>query len=103
MRKSRRKAGRGASTIGTERSEVEIVDGALRGRPGRRTGDERTRAVLELLSGKATVDQLALRFGVQSETIGSYSYSLGANASGSELTKGEMSVLDRYRLQRGVA
>ena len=69
MRKSRRKAGRGASTIGTERSEVEIVDGARRGRPGRRTGDERTRAVLELLSGKATVDQLALRFGVQSETI----------------------------------
>ena len=69
MRKSRRKAGRGASTIGTERSEVEIVDGARRGRPGRRTGDERTRAVLELLSGKATVDQLALRFGVQAETI----------------------------------
>jgi transposase-like protein len=69
MRKSRRKARQGASTIGTERSEVEIVDGAHRGRPGRRTGDERTRAVLELLSGKATVDQLALRFGVQSDTI----------------------------------
>lgn len=69
MRKSRRKVRQAASTIGTERSEVEIVDAAHRGRPGRRTGDERTRAVLELLSGKATVDQLALRFGVQSETI----------------------------------
>jgi transposase-like protein len=31
--------------------------------------DERTQAVLELLSGKATVDQLAVRFGVQAETI----------------------------------
>jgi transposase-like protein len=69
MSKHRRKSGRGSSTIGTERSEVEIVDGARRGRPGRRTTDERTRAVLELLSGKATVDQLALRFGVQAETI----------------------------------
>jgi transposase-like protein len=69
MRKSRRKARQAASTIGTERSEVEIVDGAPRGRPGRRTGNERTRAVLELLSGKATVDQLALRFGVQADTI----------------------------------
>jgi transposase-like protein len=45
------------------------VDGARRGRPGRRTADERSRAVLELLAGKASVDQLALRFGVQASTI----------------------------------
>jgi transposase-like protein len=40
-----------------------------RGRPGRRTVEERTTAVLELLGGKATVDQLASRFGVQGSTI----------------------------------
>ena len=40
-----------------------------RGRPGRRTGEERTTAVMALLSGKATVDQLAARFGVHGEVI----------------------------------
>jgi len=40
-----------------------------RGRPGRRSADERTAAVLELLSGKASVDQLARRFGVHASTI----------------------------------
>jgi len=69
MKRSRRRRERGTSTNGTERSEVEFVDGARRGRPGRRSVDERTQAVLELLSGKATVDQLAVRFGVQAETI----------------------------------
>ena len=68
-RKRIRSAGSLSSTAGTERSGVEDVDGARRGRPGRRTTDERTRAVLELLAGKATVDQLALRFGVQGATI----------------------------------
>jgi transposase-like protein len=42
---------------------------AVRGRPGRRTADERTRAVLQLLEGKASVDQIAQRFGVRSETV----------------------------------
>lgn len=68
-RKRIRSAGSLPSTAGTERSGVEAVDGARRGRPGRRMTDERTRAVLELLAGKATVDQLALRFGVQGATI----------------------------------
>jgi transposase-like protein len=31
--------------------------------------DDRTEAILELLSGKATVEQLALRFGVHAETV----------------------------------
>lgn len=44
-------------------------DGALRGRPGRRTVAERTQAVLELLGGKATVDQVARRYGVRAETV----------------------------------
>ncbi len=42
---------------------------AVRGRPGRRTAEERRTAVLELLSGKATIDQLARRFGVLPSTI----------------------------------
>lgn len=44
-------------------------DDNARGRPGRRTVGERTQAVLELLGGKATVDQLARRYGVRAETI----------------------------------
>ena len=57
-------------TAGAERSEAEAGgEGVRRGRPGRRTAEERTTAVLELLSGKATVDQLAFRFGVQPTTI----------------------------------
>lgn len=59
---------------GAERSEAEGAatiesPDVRRGRPGRRSAEERTRAVLELLAGKATADQLALRFGVQAETI----------------------------------
>ena len=41
----------------------------VRGRPGRRSAADREEAVLELMSGKASVDQLARRFGVQAETI----------------------------------
>jgi transposase-like protein len=41
----------------------------VRGRPGRRSAEERTEAVLELLSGKASVDQVARRFGVHAGTV----------------------------------
>lgn len=41
----------------------------VRGRPGRRTVEERPRAVLELLGGKATVGQVAMRFGVLPQTV----------------------------------
>ncbi len=55
---------------GGSRSEPEAPRaGARRGRPGRRTAAERKQAVLQLLSGKATVDQLARRFGVKPETV----------------------------------
>ena len=54
---------------GAERSEAQDPAGVHRGRPGRRIVDERSQAVLELLSGKATVDQLAFRFGVRPETV----------------------------------
>ena len=59
----------GGSEAGAERSEAEGSEPLRRGRPGRRTAEERTQAVLQLLSGKASVDQLAQRFGVQGETI----------------------------------
>jgi transposase-like protein len=58
-----------STEAGAERSEAEASVDASRGRPGRRSAEERTRAVLELLSGKATVDQLARRFGVYPATI----------------------------------
>ena len=41
----------------------------IRTRPGRRTVEERQRAVLELLSGKATVDQIGRRMGVHATTV----------------------------------
>src|SRR6266568_3348032 len=40
-----------------------------RARPGRRTVEERQQAVLDLLAGKATVDQIARRLGVQASTV----------------------------------
>ncbi len=75
--KTSRRQRRFRSTVavaGAERSEAEAAatveaPDVRRGRPGRRSGEERTRAVLELLAGKASVDQLALRFGVQAQTI----------------------------------
>lgn len=60
-----------AAGSGAERSEAEPAE-VRRGRPGRRSADDRSRAVLELLSGKATVDQLAFRFGVRPETVESW-------------------------------
>jgi transposase-like protein len=51
------------------REEREQVDGAQRGRPGRPSVAERQAAVLALMSGKASVDQLALKYGVRPETI----------------------------------
>lgn len=42
---------------------------APRGRPGRRGAEEKTHAVLELLSGKTTLDSVARRFGVREATV----------------------------------
>lgn len=57
---------------GAERSEAQDPAGVQRGRPGRRSVEDRSQAVLDLLSGKATVDQLAFRFGVRPETVESW-------------------------------
>jgi transposase-like protein len=59
----------GAPVSGAERSEAEDTGAGRRGRPGRRGVEERTRAVRELLSGKATVDQVAFRFGVRPQVV----------------------------------
>ena len=40
-----------------------------RGRPGRRTAAEKREAVLALMAGKASVDQLARQYGVKPETV----------------------------------
>ena len=55
-----------------ERSEAAIAEGAggaVRGRPGRRMLAERHDAVLQVLMGKASVDQVAARMGVHPATI----------------------------------
>jgi transposase-like protein len=56
---------------GAPTPEVAVIDqGAdVRARPGRRTVEERQSAVLELLSGKATVDQIGRRLGVHASTV----------------------------------
>jgi len=63
-----RKRKTGGRSVATPVAD-EAPDAMHRGRPGRRTTEERTQAVLELLSGKASVDQIAARFGVQPSTV----------------------------------
>lgn len=41
----------------------------VRGRPGRRSAAEKRQAVLELLSGKASLDQVARQYGVSADTV----------------------------------
>lgn len=57
--------------VGTPTPDPEPTkgDADVRARPGRRTVEERQHAVLELLSGKATVDQIARRLGVHASTV----------------------------------
>jgi transposase-like protein len=59
--------GSGGPGSGSESQDEGV--GVRRGRPGRRSTEDRTQAVLELLSGKASVDQIAFRFGVQPSTV----------------------------------
>ena len=59
----------GVAGSGAQRSKAEDPAGARRGRPGRRRVDERTEALVELLSGKSIVDQVPFRFGVHPKTV----------------------------------
>jgi transposase-like protein len=56
-----------ATLAGTD-AETD-TDADVRARPGRRSVEERQQAVLELLGGKATVDQVARRLGVLASTV----------------------------------
>ncbi len=68
-KQSRNRRGTASPRGEAERSEAQALGDAVRGRPGRRSAEERTEAVLELLSGKASVDQIARRFGVRVGTV----------------------------------
>lgn len=57
--------GRGAPSSAEAGGTEEVV----RARPGRRTVEERQRAVLDIIAGKATVDQVAKRLGVLADTV----------------------------------
>jgi len=59
-----------ATGSGARRSKREDPSGVRRGRPGRRSVDEGKEAVVELLPGKASVDQVAFRFGVDPQDGG---------------------------------
>lgn len=52
-----------------ERDATTLESEEARNRPGRRSVEDRQAAVLDLMAGKATVDQLARRYGVHAETI----------------------------------
>ena len=50
-------------------SSAPAAEPAERGRPGKRSIEEKRQAVLDLLAGKATVEQLAKRLAVLPETV----------------------------------
>ncbi len=55
-------------------AEAEVVDAgeATRGRPGKRSVEEKRQAVLDILAGKTTVAQVAKRLCVLPETVESW-------------------------------
>ena len=54
---------------GTAEAEAGAEQSTVRGRPGRRTAAAKQEAVLKLLSGRASVDQLAREYGVYPQTV----------------------------------
>ena len=54
-----------------QRDDVPAVEDneVARGRPGRRSAAERREAVMALLAGKASIDQLAKQYGVHPSTV----------------------------------
>jgi transposase-like protein len=51
------------------KQEAGASPDVVRGRPGRRTAEQRREAVMAVLSGKASVDQVARQYGVLAETV----------------------------------
>jgi transposase-like protein len=71
------------------RSPAEAAGGdatVVRGRPGRRTAKEKHEAVLKLLSGRASVDQVAREYGVLPETVEGWRTAALAAMEGALLT-----------------
>lgn len=58
-----------SDTNNPEGDATETESEESRTRPGRRSVEDRQAAVLDLLAGKATLDQLARRYGVHPGTI----------------------------------
>ena len=58
-----------------QREPAPVVENAgnesdvVRGRPGRRSAADRREAVMALLAGKASIDQLAKQYGVHASTV----------------------------------
>ena len=74
----------------------------MRARPGRRSVEERQQAVLELMAGKATVDQIARRLGVHASTVEGWRQDALAGVEqalrcGSGKTASELELERKYR------
>lgn len=100
-------AGAGAKTSEVSRSETErggaeAPAAEWRGRPGRRTAEDRTEAVLQLLGGKASVDQLAARYGVQASTVEGWRQ-MALEAFGAALRQGTTKSPQEQQLARELA
>ena len=94
---------RGASPSATgEASAAEAPAAEWRGRPGRRTTEDRTEAVLALLSGKASVDQLAARYGVQPATVEGWR-DLALQSFATALRQGTAKPAEQLQLERELA
>jgi transposase-like protein len=50
-------------------STADTAGEVVRGRPGRRSTSERREAVMSILAGKASVDQVAKQYGVHVATV----------------------------------
>ena len=80
---------------------AEGSGGASRGRPGRRTLADRQQAVLQVLSGKASIDQVAARMGVYAKTVEQWRDQALAGIS-EALLRGEVGTPRERQLERKV-
>ena len=74
MNRTKSKTPREREAVGGARAQTPSLPnctevGRERGRPGRRSAKERRDAVLAMLSGKSSVDQIAKSFGVHAKTV----------------------------------
>lgn len=84
-----------------EPSTGEAAGGAHRGRPGRRTLADRQEAVMQVLSGKASIDQVASRMGVYAKTVEQWRDQALAGMS-EALLRGDVGTPRERELQREV-